>query len=241
MDDVLLEVRNQKEGFCAWSLIATTSHILTLTLTTSLRLMIESLSSFVSNPYLSFLSSTYISSQPTQCTPWFASIIEPHCGGPANIYSFALLVLKGRWFWASTLNGVSPPLSHVMLISHVTYRTILFELSKEASFLIAIVVAPRMPSCILHGALTTLVNHQDWSNTQDSVVHFCAMSVRSLPRLRVSILLLSKRISSTIASTIDSVWKFILQYGMLSSTLEFDKIPFSFLSIRSSRWTKKIK
>jgi hypothetical protein len=75
-----------------------------------------------------------------------------------------------------------------MLMLHVTSRTILFKLSRETSFPIAIGVASPVPSCILHGALTTHVNHQDRSNTQDSVAHFCAMSVRSLLRLRVSML-----------------------------------------------------
>jgi hypothetical protein len=40
-DDVLLEVHNQKEGCCAWSFVATTSHILTLKLIASLRLLIR--------------------------------------------------------------------------------------------------------------------------------------------------------------------------------------------------------
>jgi hypothetical protein len=44
-DGVLLEVRNRKEGCCPWSLVATTSHILTLKLPASQRLMIGSLSS----------------------------------------------------------------------------------------------------------------------------------------------------------------------------------------------------
>jgi hypothetical protein len=54
--------------------------------------------------------------------------------------------------------------------------------------LITIDVSSEVPSCILPGAQMALMNHQDWSNTQDSVVCFCVMSVRSQPRLRVSIL-----------------------------------------------------
>jgi hypothetical protein len=92
-----------------------------------------------------------------------------------------------RWFWASTLHGVGPPSRHVMLISHVTSRTILFELSKETSFSIAITVTSHVPSCILPSALMALVNHQDRSNTQDSIVHFCTISVWSQSRLRVPI------------------------------------------------------
>jgi hypothetical protein len=47
---------------------------------------------------------------------------------------FALLVHMYHWFWASILHGVSPVLSHVILISHVTSRTILFYLSEWMSF-----------------------------------------------------------------------------------------------------------
>jgi hypothetical protein len=67
--------------------------------------------------------------------------------------------------------------SHVVLISHATSRTILFELPKETLFPIATVVAPQVSPCILSGTLMTLVNHHGRSNTNDSVVHFYAMSV----------------------------------------------------------------
>jgi hypothetical protein len=43
-DGVLLEVRNQKEGCCPWSLVATTSHVLALKVIASRRLIIGSLS-----------------------------------------------------------------------------------------------------------------------------------------------------------------------------------------------------
>jgi hypothetical protein len=62
MDGVWLEVCNQKEECCTWSLIAITSHILSLTLTAFLRLVVRSLSLFVSNPCLTFLSSSCKSS-----------------------------------------------------------------------------------------------------------------------------------------------------------------------------------
>jgi hypothetical protein len=65
----LLEVHNQKEECCTWSLVATTSCILALKLTASLRLMIGSLFSFVSNPCLTFLSSACISFTPNQVYP----------------------------------------------------------------------------------------------------------------------------------------------------------------------------
>jgi hypothetical protein len=67
--------------------------------------------------------------------------------------------------------------SHVVLTSHMTSRTILFELSKETLFSIATIVALQVSPCILPRTLMTLVNHQGRSNTQDSIVHFYAMSV----------------------------------------------------------------
>jgi hypothetical protein len=89
------------------------------------------------------------------------------------IYHRALLV----FLRASTLHDDGLPFKPCRLISHVTSTTILFELSKEALFPIATVVAPQVPPCILPGTLMTLVNHQGRSNTQDSVFHFYAMSV----------------------------------------------------------------
>jgi hypothetical protein len=64
-DGVLLEVRNQKEECCPWSLIATTSHILALKLTASIRLMIESLFLMLSTHFTSHNSSC-ISFPPNQ-------------------------------------------------------------------------------------------------------------------------------------------------------------------------------
>jgi hypothetical protein len=78
-DGVLLEVWNRKGECCAWSLIATTSRILALKLTASLRLLIRSPSLFVSRPCLTFLSSAVYHPVPTKCTPWFTSIIELFC------------------------------------------------------------------------------------------------------------------------------------------------------------------
>jgi hypothetical protein len=69
-----------------------------------------------------------------------------------------------HWFWASTLHGVGPLPSHVVMIS-------------------------LMPSCICHV----------W---------------------------LSKRMSSSITPRIDSVWKFLPQWVMSSSMLEFEKVLF---------------
>jgi hypothetical protein len=54
----------RKKGCCPWSHVATTSHILSLTLTASLRMTARSLSLFVSNPCLTFLGSNCTSSTP---------------------------------------------------------------------------------------------------------------------------------------------------------------------------------
>jgi hypothetical protein len=75
-DGVLLEVRNRKGECCTWSLVATTSRILALKFTASLRLLIRSPSLFVSRPYLNFLSSVVYHPVSTKCTPWFTSIIK---------------------------------------------------------------------------------------------------------------------------------------------------------------------
>jgi hypothetical protein len=80
----------------------------------------------------------------------------------------------------------------------VTSTTILFELSKEALFLIATVVAPQVSPCILPGTLMTHVNHQGRSNTQDSIVHFYAMSVWPLGDfVYLSYLMIQENVAST--------------------------------------------
>jgi hypothetical protein len=85
-------------------------------------------------------------------------------------------------------------------------------------------VSSQVPSCILFGALMTLVHHQDRSNTQDSVVHFCMILMRSQPQLCVSILFHHpKRISSSIAPMIDPIWNL-----RKSLTLELEKVLFHF-------------
>jgi hypothetical protein len=68
---------------------------------------------------LDSLSSTCMSSTPTKYTPWFASNIKPYHAGSTNIYPIALLELVCRSFQASTLHGVGPLPSHVVMISLV--------------------------------------------------------------------------------------------------------------------------
>jgi hypothetical protein len=99
-DGVLLEEHNQKEWCCPWSLIATTSHILALKLSSSRRLMIGSISLLFQIPaWPPFIMLAY-HSLPPKGTPWFVSTFEPHLVGsqvpPYNL--FALIVLL---YWPS--------------------------------------------------------------------------------------------------------------------------------------------
>jgi hypothetical protein len=56
---------------------------------------------------------------------WSSSHIVVVSQVPSCHPFYALLVLVYCWSQMSTLHGVGPPLSHVILISHVTSRTIL--------------------------------------------------------------------------------------------------------------------
>jgi hypothetical protein len=117
-DDILLEVRNWKEGCCPWCLVAITSHILTLKLTTSLRLIIES---------LFLLLNTRLTSLNSACISFTLNQVH----SLVRIYHQAMLV----HLRASILHGDGPLSSHVVSISPVTSRTILFYLSQGTSFL----------------------------------------------------------------------------------------------------------
>jgi hypothetical protein len=68
---------------------------------------------------LHYLSSTYMLSTPTKHTSWFTSNIKSYHAGSTNIYPIALLGLAYHWFRVSTLHGVGPLLSHVVMISLV--------------------------------------------------------------------------------------------------------------------------
>jgi hypothetical protein len=56
-------------------------------------------------------------SLPTKCAHWFTSIIKPYHDNFANY--FTLLVLMYRLFWVSTLRGIGPLSSRVVMISTV--------------------------------------------------------------------------------------------------------------------------
>jgi hypothetical protein len=109
-----------KEECCTWSLVATTNRILALKLTASLRLMIGSLSSFVSNPCLTFLISTCISFTPNQVYPLVHIYHRAILWWFHKHLPFALVELVYHWFWATTLHGVGPLSSHVVMISPVS-------------------------------------------------------------------------------------------------------------------------
>jgi hypothetical protein len=78
MDGVLLEVHNQKEGCCAWSLVATTSRMLAISLLLLSNLMNVSHTLFVSNPCLMFLNSACTSFTPQQSVPLGSHLSSSH-------------------------------------------------------------------------------------------------------------------------------------------------------------------
>jgi hypothetical protein len=95
-----------------------------------------SISLFVSHPCLTFLNSACISFTPNQVYPlvciyhwviswWFHKHLP-----------FALVELVYHWFWASTLHGVSPLSSHVIIISLMPSCICHVRLSKRMSSLI---------------------------------------------------------------------------------------------------------
>jgi hypothetical protein len=95
-------------------------------LMTSLRLMTESLSLFVSNPCLTFLNSSCLSFTPNQVYPL---VCIHHRAISCRFHKrlpFALLELVYHWFWASTLHGVGPLSSHVVMISPCLWVSIMF-------------------------------------------------------------------------------------------------------------------
>jgi hypothetical protein len=92
-DDVLLEIRNQKEG---WSLIATTSHVLALKLTASLRVLIRSLSWFQVLAWLPLIVLAYHSPQPSVLLG--SNLSSSHVGPPSS---------KCPTWWRSTFTAMS--------------------------------------------------------------------------------------------------------------------------------------
>jgi hypothetical protein len=125
-----------------------------------------SLSLFASKPWLTFLNSAFTSFTPNQVHSLVCIYHRAISWRFHKRLPFALVELVYRWFWASTLHGVSSLSSHVVMISLA-------------------------PSCIYHV----------W---------------------------LSKRMSSSIAPRINSVWKFLSRWVMLSLTSEFKKVHFLF-------------
>jgi hypothetical protein len=109
----------EKEGCCAWSLIATTSQILALSLLLLSDLMNISISLFVSHPCLTFLNSACTSFTPNQVYPLVHVYHRAISWQFRKRLPFALVELVYRWFRASSLHGVGPLSSHVIMISLV--------------------------------------------------------------------------------------------------------------------------
>jgi hypothetical protein len=142
MDGVLLKVHNRKEECCAWSLTATLSQTLALSLLLLSDLMNISISLFVSHPFLTFLNSVGTSFTPNQVYPLVHIYHQAISWQFRKRLPFALVELVYRWFWANTLQGAGPLSSHVIIISLVPSCIHPIQLSKRMLSLIA----PRIKS-----------------------------------------------------------------------------------------------
>jgi hypothetical protein len=142
MDDILLEVHNQIEGCCVWSLIATISQILALSLLLLLDLMNISISLYVSNPCLTFINSACTSFTPNHVYPMVCIYNWAISWQFHKRLPFALLELMYHWFRANTLHGVGPLLSHVIMISPTPLCIHPVQLSKRMSSLIMSRIEP---------------------------------------------------------------------------------------------------
>jgi hypothetical protein len=90
-DSVLLELRNRKEGCCAWSLVAITSRILALKLTASLRVLIKSLFLFEVLAWLPLIVLAYRSPQPSVLLG--SNLSSSHAVPPLSKYP--------TWWWST--------------------------------------------------------------------------------------------------------------------------------------------
>jgi hypothetical protein len=95
-----------------------------------------SISLFVSHPCLTVRSSPYTLFTPNQVYPFVHVYHWAISWRFHKRLSFDLVELMYCWFWASTLHGVSPLLSHVIMISLVPSCICLVWLSKRMSSLI---------------------------------------------------------------------------------------------------------
>jgi hypothetical protein len=130
-DGVLLDVRNRKEGRCAWSLVATTSRMLALSLLLLSDLVNVNLSLFVSNPCLMSLNSAFILFTPNQVYPLVRIYHRAISWRFHNRLPFSLLELVYCWFRASTLQDIGPLSSHVVMISLCLCVSIMFYHPRE--------------------------------------------------------------------------------------------------------------
>jgi hypothetical protein len=111
-------------------------------LTASLRLMIKRLSSFVSNSCLTFLNSICLSFTPNKVYPLVSINHRAISWWFHKHLPFVLLELMYCWFWASTLHGVGPLSSLVVMISPMPLCIHPVRLSKRMSS----PIAPRINS-----------------------------------------------------------------------------------------------
>jgi hypothetical protein len=133
MDGVLLEVHNQKEECCAWSLVATISHILALKLTASLRLLVRSFSlSCQSIAWLSWVVLHIVHSRPSVLlgSRLSSSLIAVVLWVLACNHSILIAPLY-RQILPNTHHGVRWPSSHVVMISSCLHVSILFGYRRE--------------------------------------------------------------------------------------------------------------
>jgi hypothetical protein len=142
-DGVLLKVRNRKEGCCPWSLVATTSHIIALKITTSRRLMIRSLSPLFESLLDFPKRRLHIAhSRPSVLLDSYLPLSHIIVESQVPPYShFTLIVLLYWPSLSSTLLGVDS-LQALSFWSHsCLHVSIIFDLSKRRSPLIALMIA----------------------------------------------------------------------------------------------------
>jgi hypothetical protein len=119
-----------------------TSQILALTLLLLSNLINMSISLFVWHPSLTFLNSACTSFTPNQVYPFVHVYHRAISLRFCKRLPFAIVEHVYRWFWASTLHGVGPLSSHVIMISLVPSCIYHVRLYKRMSYSIT----PRIDS-----------------------------------------------------------------------------------------------
>jgi hypothetical protein len=89
------------------------------------------LSLYISNPCLTFLNTAFTSFTPNQVYTLVRIYHRAISWRFCNSLPFALLELVYHWSRASTLHGIDPLLSHVIMISPCLYVSIMFYHPRE--------------------------------------------------------------------------------------------------------------